>query len=141
LRKVGIEISFERDTSARRTRQIKITRNEVEPDNRAQKPSEPSGWENANKIDSPSLLSDYRPKKTLMKSTPRTVRTVRTVYARSAHRAVDHRRARADDRYLGRGCRVPAKGGGSGTPRAIGPPRRAGQAADRQSLAARQRHL
>src|SRR5262249_26229991 len=58
LRKVGIEISFERDTSARRTRQIKITRNEVEPDNRAQKPSEPSGWENANKIDSPSLLSE-----------------------------------------------------------------------------------
>src|SRR5262249_46277547 len=61
LRKVGIEISFERDTSARRTRQVKITRKEVEPDNRAQKPSEPSepsGWENANKIDSPSLLSE-----------------------------------------------------------------------------------
>jgi hypothetical protein len=41
LRKVGIEISFERQPGGRRTRQIRITRN-VEPGNRGEKPSQPS---------------------------------------------------------------------------------------------------
>jgi hypothetical protein len=41
LRNVGIEVSFERDKS-KRTRRIRIIRNEVEPDNRMGKPSEPS---------------------------------------------------------------------------------------------------
>jgi hypothetical protein len=60
LRKVGIEISFERDTSARRTRRIRITRNQTEPDNPRKKPSALSELSELDHISDGSDSSDSK---------------------------------------------------------------------------------